>query len=248
MISHERARPIKSSNNEVDMQPYERLIAGAIKTILRRFPQLDHAQILDLQQEARLALIKALPRMDNNVSYIVQNNYLSIRILGAMSDYLRAQRHTSRYTRNKLRDAKLAKDKIKARGEAATDEAIARELGIKHVETIQHRIDRGHSRVVSLDEINPTTDEPYSNDIADPDATSVLDKMIIGTDRKLVLKALEKLNERNARLASIIKALYIEGKTAEKFAKELGVTPTRVGQLKKDGLELMKEYLEGLSA
>ena len=121
------------------------------------------------------------------------------------------------------------------------DQQIAQRLDIpvSELRRMRERIQHGMTRALdSRQELDRQDDSDHLVDRTVPDLEELLE------DREMhgyLRAALGSLSERHR---IVIVGLYLEGRSFEEIAELLGVTPSRVSQLRSDALEIIRHGIE----
>ena len=216
------------------------LVEHLVLRVSANFPR--HVDRSELIAAGSLGLVEAAMRYDADRG-VPFGRYAARRIRGAVLDAVRSADWAPRSTRQLARQADAATQAIAARtGRTPTEAEVADEIGITESELAEMR-GRVHRGVVqSL--------EPRS---AQEDGTNPLDRLFdrsaSGADETLeqeelkgyLRAALEHLPERHR---IVVIGHYFEQRSFEELASFLGVTPSRVSQLRADAVEMIKDGLE----
>jgi RNA polymerase sigma factor FliA len=208
------------------------LIGYHVSEMLMRVPS--HVSRDDLASAGALALVQAARAYDATTG-VPFNRYAAIRIKGAMVDELRSMDWVSRGARQRARQVtSVADDLTSELGRTPTREEVAAALG---VDASQVEAARGHAatRVLSL--------EGYDGALAD-----VLPAREIGPEESLLVDerlrylhaAVETLPER---LRTVVEQVFFEDRSVTDIAKDMGVTQSRVSQLRAEAMILLRDGL-----
>ncbi|MBK5224130.1 MAG: sigma-70 family RNA polymerase sigma factor [Acidimicrobiia bacterium] len=169
--------------------------------------------------------------------------YAARRIRGAVLDAVRSADWAPRSTRQLARQADAATQAFAARtGRTPNDEELAREAGITTAELSEMR-GRVHRGVVQSLEPRANQEEGVSpmGRLFDRSASGA-DEILEQEELKGYLRsALVHLPERHR---IVVVGHYFEQRSFEELADFLGVTPSRVSQLRADAVEMIKDGLE----
>ena len=207
--------------------PLVKYVAGRVAINLPR--SVDEG---DLVGYGTLGLIDAIERFDPGRG-VKFETYAIARIRGSMIDGLRSMDWVPVSVRHRNRNMeKVVTDLENQLGRSATDEEIAKELGISIEEYNQRIQDMSGSAILSLEDMwaNSDESEPATRmaEIRDEKAVDPLDEVEWNSRRDALAKAIERLPERE-RL--VITLYYFEGLTVKEIAYVLKVSPSRVSQL-----------------
>ncbi|WP_084215700.1 FliA/WhiG family RNA polymerase sigma factor [Pseudonocardia spinosispora] len=214
-------------------EPLVRQVAGRVGT---RLPT--HVELADLIQAGVFGLMDAIDRFepDRGIRF---EAYAAQRIRGAILDELRAQDWVPRGVRNRVRELAKARETVEARLQRrATAAELAAELGVSPHEA-RGIVDQIHLiSIEALDEwaamrgVTITTAETLPQDNADP--VAILEAREI-TD--LLARCIARLPERDRR---ILRLYYAENMTLAEIGRRLGVTESRVSQLRSRAVERLR--------
>lgn len=188
----------------------------------------------ELASAGYLALVQAARAYDpsTNVPFA---RYASLRIKGALLDELRSMDWASRGTRRRGRELEQAAERLHATlGRTPTRDELAAALGTD-VSTVDATRAAAERRVLSLDLPDSGVAETVRDDQQTPEES------LIATERVHWLRtAVEVLPER---LRVVVAGLYLEDRTVADVADELGVTQSRISQLRTEALTLLRDGL-----
>ncbi|HHW18193.1 MAG TPA: FliA/WhiG family RNA polymerase sigma factor [Firmicutes bacterium] len=202
----------------------------------------------DLIGYGSLGLLDAIERFDPQRG-VKFETYAIARIRGAMIDGLRSMDWVPVSVRHRNRSIEEATKELENRlGRSATDEEIARELGISVDEYNQRIQDMASSAVLSLEDVwgNPDDSDSQSRtiDIKDEKAPDPLDEAEWSLKKEELAKAIGRLPERERLVISLY---YFEGLTVKEIAHVMKVSPSRVSQLHTKAVIRLRGALSGLN-
>ena len=219
------------------------LVRQVVAGVAAHYPR--HADREELAQAAALGLVEAAGRYDGSRS-VPFGRWASLRMRGAVLDAVRGLDFAPRSLRSAARDAQHTGSRLEAQlGRAATEAETAAELGatVEELAALRSRVHQ--SLVLSLDApAGAVPDGP-----ADSLATSIIDEaqlepveVLAQREQESYLQdALECLPER---MRDVVQGYFIEGRSSADLAADLGVTESRVSQLRTSALTLMRSGLE----
>ncbi|GHG55753.1 hypothetical protein GCM10011331_22650 [Flavimobilis marinus] len=206
------------------------LIGYHVSEMLSRVPS--HVSRDDLASAGALALVKAADAYDPATG-VPFNRYAAIRIRGALVDELRSMDWASRGTRTRLRKMTSAADELTAKlGHAPSREQLASALGVS-VEDVEAAQEDASRRVLSI--------EGYDGAVADilPDRDPSPEEAVLIDERLRYLKgAVAALPER---LRVVVEQVFFHDRPVTDVAAELGVTQSRVSQLRAEAMLLLRD-------
>jgi RNA polymerase sigma factor for flagellar operon FliA len=184
-------------------------------------------------------LIDAIDKYDN-MKAVKFETYASLRIRGAILDQIRKMDWIPRTIRQKQKriDA-VMKEVEAAKGHAATDEEIAKGLGITEDEYRDWQSQMKITGVVSLDEFMESGSEvPTGNTqhrFEEPE--EVIEK---GEMKEVLGQAMELLTEKEKK---VILLYYYEDLTLKEISNVLEVSESRISQLHTRALQKLKSKM-----
>jgi RNA polymerase sigma factor for flagellar operon FliA len=211
------------------------LVHHAVAEIASRVPR--HVNRDDLLSAAMLGLAQAARSFDpgRGISF---DRHASNRIRGALLDELRDSDWASRSVRAKARQMQHATDELTVRlGRAPTPSEVGAELGMD-IATVRKLVDDVHRATV----LN------YDSIVTDGDAEDLLptdddtpDQVLLDRERHAYL--LDAVLALPERLRRVVTAYFFEERPMQEIAAELGVTESRISQLRSEALLLLKDGL-----
>jgi RNA polymerase sigma factor for flagellar operon FliA len=163
--------------------------------------------------------------------------YASTRIRGAVVDELRGMDWASRSVRRRARRIDAVREELAARLERTpTDTEIATQLGMSLDELAAHRDDVSRGSVMSLQAF----DDGTADDVLP--ATTLTPEAVIERRERLAYlhDAVATLPER---LRVVVQGYFFAERPMADIAAELGVTESRVSQLRAEAMALLKDAL-----
>lgn len=208
------------------------LVGYNVSEVLHRVPPSVSRD--ELASAGALALVLAARAYDpsTNVPFA---RYASLRIKGAILDELRSMDWASRGARRRSRELEAATEQLRvALGRTPTRTELAEALGVDVTAVDAARAD-AERRVLSLD----VPDSQVAATIRDEARTP--EEHLLGNERVHWLRA--AVVELPDRLRVVITGLYLEDRTIADLADELGVTQSRISQLRTEALALLRDGL-----
>ena len=212
-----------------------KLVAGRLSMYLGHNVEFD-----DLVSYGIFGLIDAIDKFDTdkNVKF---ETYASLRIRGAILDQIRKMDWIPRTVRQKQKKLDEAIKKIEMQtGRNASEEEIAKEIGISDDELSIWQSQLKVTNVVSLNEYveqgtEPVMDAKNNSHFIQPE------EKVQENELKQVLKdTLKLLTEKERR---VIELYYYEELTLKEISKVLEVSESRVSQLHTKALLKMKKKM-----
>lgn len=187
----------------------------------------------DLIQSGVIGLMDAVERFEPERGLKFET-YAVARIRGEILDAARAEDWVPRSVRRRARDLDAAAESCRSRlGRTPTSAELAEELGVTSDDVSTTRALASRMRVWALDEVVACGQAGESLSIAetlaDPFAELPGDALDRKAERDALWAALGTLNERDR---AILVHAYFDGLTLAQIGKLLGVTESRVCQLR----------------
>ena len=212
-----------------------KLVAGRLSMYLGHNVEYD-----DLVSYGIFGLIDAIDKFDleKNVKF---ETYASLRIRGAILDQIRKMDWIPRSVRQRQRKIDEAMKQIEMRtGKTASDEELAKQLGLTDEELCRWQTPLTVTNVVSLNDFAATGPEPLI-DSAHPVRFSQPEEVVEEEELKEKLaESLELLTEKERR---VIELYYYEDMTLKEISKILEVSESRISQLHTKALNKMRKKM-----
>lgn len=205
------------------------MVARMVRTLCERVPQsVDRNSLFSA---GIVGLLDAADKYDGDRS-VAFEAYARIRVRGAMLDELRGLDHLTRTQRRHSRAVAESRRELERDG-PVSDADVAEHLGVA-IEDVQ----RSRQRHVPPEILDPSVMEARPCARLWGDSRSVLDTLEQRERVRLVSKALAALPERNR----LVVGLYYESEiTLEEIGGLLGVTQSRVSQILKKTLQMLRD-------
>jgi RNA polymerase sigma factor for flagellar operon FliA len=211
------------------------LVGFAVSEIGMRLPA--HVDREDLRSAGLMGLVQAAQSFDAERG-VPFRHYASTRIRGSIMDELRSHDWASRSVRQAGRHREAAVDRLTASlGRTPSAQEIAEVMGVSvndlhSVESALHR-----STVLSFDAA-PTT-EFFESAIPEKH-DSPEDGLVRSEEFDYLKAAVSALPER---LRAVVTGYFLEGRPMAEIADELGITESRVSQIRAEALVLLRDGL-----
>ncbi|GAB2616945.1 RNA polymerase sigma factor WhiG [Paractinoplanes abujensis] len=216
------------------VQDHMPLVGHLVREMLLRVPA--HVNRDDLLSAGYAALVHAARGYDENRN-VPFARFAAARVRGALLDELRGLDWASRSVRQRARRTDSARQELTAElGRLPTIREVADRLGCS-VEDIEHADDDVQRAVVfSLQGFATAGAEDM---VTEPSAGP--EEMLIMRERLGYLRhAIDALPER---LRAVVQGYFFEERPMARIAEELGVTESRVSQLRAEALTLLRDGL-----
>ena len=219
----------------LEYAPLVKIVAGRLSIYLGYNVEYD-----DLVSYGIFGLIDAIDKFDleKNVKF---ETYASLRIRGAILDQIRKMDWIPRSVRQRQRKIDEAMKQIEMRtGKTASDEELAKQLGLTDEELCSWQTQLKVTNVVSLNEFEENGSEPMI-DSAHPVRFSQPEEVVEEAEIKEKLaESLELLTEKERR---VIELYYYEDMTLKEISKILEVSESRISQLHTKALNKMRKKM-----
>lgn len=205
------------------------------------------ANIDELVSAGTMGLMAALATFDQSRG-LAFSTFAVPRIRGAILDELRRQDHVPRSVRRKTRSIAAARDAVGgAIGRAPDAAGVARALGVDAKTLWRWQADVEGSVQVSLD--GDATDRDGVNvspaEFLGDGEELAIDRLIREEDVALLREALLGLRDQERTVLSLY---YFEGLKAREIAEVLGVSESRISQIRSGALSQLRGVLSPLQA
>jgi len=210
------------------------LVGHVVREVASRVPA--HVDREDLMSAGLLALAQAARSFDpaRGVRF---TSYAATRVRGALLDELRSLDWASRSVRRRARQVDEARSSLAVTlGRAPTDLEVASALGISGSEIAAHRDDVARASVASLDSL----DGGAVDELLPSSGPTPLDSLV---DRERVAYLRDAVDELPERLRVVVRGYYFAERPMAEIAAELGVTDSRVSQLRAEAVKLLRGAL-----
>ena len=221
----------------LEYAPLVKVVAGRLSMYLGY-----NVEYEDLVSYGIFGLIDAIDKFDclKDVKF---ETYASLRIRGAILDQIRKMDWIPRTIRQKQKRIDAAIKEIETQyGRSATDEEIARLLGITDEEYLDWQSQMKITNVVSLNEFLEQGSEVSNEAGSTKSAAFDSPEEILERDelKKMLAQALELLTEKERK---VIVLYYYEDLTLKEISNILEVSESRISQLHTRALQKMRGKL-----
>ena len=189
----------------------------------------------DLVSAAMFGLAQAARSYDPERG-IAFDKFAMIRIRGALLDELRGRDWASRSVRSMARKMEAANERVIAReGRTPTKEETAAEMGVP-VDDVQKIVDDVHRATVLNYEALVV--EGHIADVLPDNGPNPAQELLGRERRAYLLDAIVQLPER---LRHVVVGYFFEERPMQEIAEELGVSESRISQMRGEALALLKD-------
>ena len=193
----------------------------------------------DLYGAGVIGLIDAVERFDESRG-VAFTTFAEMRVRGAILDNLCSLDWASRSTRKRAKEVQAAYDTLEQEtGDSPTEESISDYLRSSVAELREALQEMRGLKIANLDECDQETGLSLAEMVSDTAATQI-ESMERSEQRKLLAVAVDDLPEKE-RL--VIALYYVEELTMKEVAAVLGVTESRVSQLKSQAAARLRAAL-----
>lgn len=210
------------------------LVGHIVRDTATRVP--GHVSREDLMSAGLMALAQAAAAYDpaRGVKF---SSYAATRIRGALVDELRSLDWASRSVRRRARQVDEARNTLAVTlGRVATDAEVAAAMGIGLSELAAHQDDLSRASVMSLDGFEDGSAEDLLPS-AGPTPIDVLE------DRERLAYLHDAVAQLPERLQIVVRGYFFAERPMAEIAAELGVTDSRISQLRAEAVVLLRGAL-----
>lgn len=209
------------------------LVGYCVNEVSGRIPA--HVSRADLASAGSLALVLAARAFDPEKG-VPFSRYASLRIRGAIVDELRSMDWVSRGARRRAREVSQVSDTLAAQlRRNPTTAEVAQALGVSSSDVETARVDQD-TRVLSMEAFDGAVAELVIDHGTSPS------EALLGAERLEYLRSsVEALPDR---LRHVVEQLFFHDRPVLELAEEMGVTRSRISQLRSEALELLRGGLE----
>lgn len=219
----------------IEYAPLVKVVAGRLSMYLGY-----NVEYEDLVSYGVFGLIDAIDKFDLNKD-VKFETYASLRIRGSILDQIRKMDWIPRTVRQKRKKIEEAIRQIETQtGRNATDEEIAKELGIEETELNEWQVQLNVTNVVSLNEFveqggEPVMDARNNSHFAQPEESIQEEEL-----KKVLRESMDLLTEKEQK---VILLYYYENLTLKEISNILEVSESRVSQLHTKALAKMRKKM-----
>lgn len=244
-----RGRKLTLKSTQGENQELSRLIEQNLPLVKHivfqvavHFPR--HVDRDELARAGALGLVEAARRFDESRG-VPFDRFAAQRIRGAILDAVRAADWAPRSVRTLARKLEAVEQRLATElGRVPNPAEMAQALGMSRDELnrLQDRLFR--SVVLALEhEVNEDADEDLTlvDVLCDRSAIEPLEEL---ETRELHAYLRDAVNLLPERQRLVVVGYFLEGRTSQDLARFLGVTESRVSQLRSEALQMLKEGIE----
>ena len=222
-----------TSSEEALVREHLPLVGYAVSDLCRRLPS--HVRRDELESAGRAALAMAARSFaeERGVPFA---RYASRRISGALLDELRSHDWASRSVRRRAREQEEVTEALaRELGRPATPAEVAQRMGTTTEELASTQSDVHRAVVLSFQAVVDTA----GVDTVLPSSDPAPDEVLLERERQAYLHdAVAALPDR---LRAVVVAVFFEERPMAEIAAELGVTESRISQMRGEALALVRD-------
>lgn len=223
-----------ASGSEALIVQHMPLVGHIVRETMSRVPS--HVDRDDLTSAGLTALVQAAHAFDPERG-VPFNRYAATRIRGAIVDDLRSIDWASRSVRRRSRELDMTRANLATvLGRTATQAEVAQAAGITVEEVVANDEDVSRAQVLSL---SASEDDAIGERLVSnaPDPQAMLEH------RERLTYLTEAITELPDRLRLVVEQYFLAERPMGEIAETLGVTESRVSQLRAEAMVLLRDAL-----
>ena len=234
MSKHDSPRPVPSSLDEL-VTAHLPVVGHLVREMLARVPA--HVRREDLFSAGSEALVNAARSFDPQRGTPF-GAFAALRIRGALLDELRGLDWASRSVRGKVRRIEAERDKFVAdHGRVPTSAELAERLDTDTRQVVAVRDDVQRATLLSLQAAFPDGMDGAGSAVAERQPSP--EELIV--DRERIGYLHDAIDNLPARLKTVVEAYYFHNRPMAELAEELGVTESRISQMRAEATALLRD-------
>ena len=231
VVTHDNDVP---SGSEALIVVHVPLVGYIVRETMARVPS--HVDRDDLSSAGLAALVQAAHSYDPDRG-VPFNRYASTRIRGAILDELRSIDWASRSVRRRARELDATRSQLATvLGRSATTAEVAQASGMSTDEVSANEEDVARAQVLSL---HASEDDSLGDNLVSSSPTPEA----IFEHRERLTYMTEAIAELPERLRHVVEQYFLAERPMAEIAATLGVTESRVSQMRTEALSLVREGL-----
>lgn len=208
------------------------LVGYAVSELLHRVPPSVSRD--ELASAGSVALVLAARAYDPTTG-VPFARYASLRIRGALLDELRSMDWASRGARHRVRELAATSERLTATlGRSPSRTELAGAMGTDLAAVDRASVETAR-RVLSIDAADVAVTDMVRDDAPTPE------EALLTAERLHWLRA--AVHTLPERLRVVIEGLFVEDRSVAELADQLGVTQSRISQLRTEALTLLRDGL-----
>jgi RNA polymerase sigma factor FliA len=226
-------QPQADATTEQLVRDHLPLVHCVVADTMRKIPR--HVTRDELTSAALLGLVQAAKAYDPDRGVTFQR-FARVRIEGALVDELRSRDWASRSVRSRARQLQSATERLEGSlGRTPTPAEIAEQMGVSADEVARLHDDVHRATVLNYDSVFVEADHVGALASHTP---GPMEALIDREKRAYLMDAIVALPER---LQRVIVGYFFDERPMQELADELGVTESRISQMRAEALILLKE-------
>src|ERR1700712_2474470 len=210
------------------------LVGHIVRETMTRLPA--HIGRDDLTSAGMTALVLSAQGFDHTRG-VPFARFAAIRIRGALVDELRSMDWASRSVRGRAREVEAARNQLSVTlGRSPRPQEVAETLGVSVSELGSIDADVHRASVLSLQGFAPETGAAMV-----PDSQRGPEQLVV--DREQLGYLHDAIAELPERLRHVVQSYFFDQRQMSDIAAELGVTESRISQLRAEALKLLRHGL-----
>jgi len=208
------------------------LVGHLVREVLAKVPA--HVSRDELTSAGMMALVVTAQNFDADRG-VPFARFAAIRIRGALMDELRSMDWAARSVRGRAREADAVRGQLAATlGRTPCADEVAAAMGVSVAELDSLQSDLARASVLSLQGFAPETGAELL-----PDGASGPESLVLLREKLGYLH--DAISELPERLRFVVRAYFFEQRQMTDIAAELGVTESRISQLRAEALVLLRD-------
>lgn len=209
------------------------LVSHVVRDAMTRLPA--HVSREDLHSAGSMALVQAAKAYEPGRG-VPFARYAALRIRGAILDELRHVDWASRSVRRRGRELEAARSALATRlGRVPEDHEVATTLGVSVAEVESNDGDLARAKVLSLQGSEVSFEDVLAS--SSPTPAEHLEH------RERLQYLVEAIAELPERLRTVVQEFFLAERPMSEIAETLGVTESRVSQIRAEALALLRDAL-----
>lgn len=232
-VTNTRRAAVSPALEDARVREHLPLVRRAVAELSARMPR--HASRDDLVSAGMVGLAQAARNFDESLG-VPFHRYAATRIKGALLDELRANDWASRPVRAKARQMDLTMERLTAKLGRHPDQAeLAEAMGVDPSSVQNLATDLHRATILNYDSML-TSGDSEAVLLVDGDTPEL--ELLERERNAYLVDAIRSLPER---LQVVVKGYFFEDRSMQDIGAELGVSESRVSQLRSEALDLLKD-------
>jgi len=237
-VGERRSQPVVNSAMVTSLvEDNIALVGHLVREMMPRLP--GHVNRDDLISAGMAALVVSAQGFDPSRE-VPFARFAAIRIRGALLDELRSMDWASRSVRGRSRDVESVQNQLAATlNRSPRPQEVAAALGMSVSEVASIQADVSRASVLSLQAFAPD-----SGAASLPDSRRNPEQLVLEREQLGYLH--DAIDELPERLRFVVRSYFFEQRQMSDIAADLGVTESRISQLRAEALKLLRQGVAGL--